>query len=300
MDTVFRSNSELRRGGPSATFAARLRPIVGCGTRVAASLAHAVSDLADLRRGVAESVEGYQAFRRGTSAPPPPAPPVGPWTPGTQRKYVYMSGLGSGPNPDPANVVESLQAYGVPRESIIIHHTPFLALLTDLLHAPQHLLPNLEVYQGVTDPASRTSRRDVEQLEQELQAAGVSPQDPITLIGHSAGGQEASTLSYLLNSAGTWHVDTVVSLGTPFERNNTPSNVRMVSVESPQDGLVNVVNSLAGTSQGSATLDRYPDSARVNVHVRSHWRYLEPHNLASILGIADDPTRQGSFDLDLK
>ncbi len=260
------------------------------------------SSVAQSLAGPMDALAGYVDYRLGPQADTSgPAPALALHATGP-RKYVYFSGLGSGPSPNPSNVVDTLVSTGIPRQDIIVHATPYRKLVgSDIVQSAslfkRNLVSNLVSYQSLTDPDSQLSRLDCSLLQKELRQAGAGPDTPVTLIGHSGGGQEASTLAAMLAQQSRYKVDTVVTLGTPFERNNTPSNVRMVEVQSPEDNLVMPLHHHLGLQVGPDDLGHFPNSLGVTVHATSHWGYLEPQVLSEIVKMANDRHRTGHVDL---
>lgn len=70
-----------------------------------------------------------------------------------------------------------------------------------------------------------------------LKAAGVSPQDPIVLFGHSQGGLIASAIASLPTYQSRYNVKAVVTSESPVPNLKMPSSVTTLNIENNKDGV---------------------------------------------------------------
>lgn len=72
-----------------------------------------------------------------------------------------------------------------------------------------------------------------EAIQQAMQAAGVSPGDPVMLVGHSQGGMQAAALA--ADPDFPYHVTHVVTAGAPIATSGIPDHVQVLSLENSAD-----------------------------------------------------------------
>lgn len=70
-------------------------------------------------------------------------------------------------------------------------------------------------------------------IQQAMQAAGVRPDDPVMLVGHSQGGMQAAALAGDPDFG--YHVTHVVTAGSPIATSGIPDDVSVVSLENTGD-----------------------------------------------------------------
>jgi PGAP1-like protein len=68
-----------------------------------------------------------------------------------------------------------------------------------------------------------------------LERAGVKPDEPVMLVGHSQGGMVATRLAQRLSDGGDYHITHVVTAGSPVGSMPVPSSVTMLSLENRGD-----------------------------------------------------------------
>ena len=106
----------------------------------------------------------------------------------------------------------------------------------------------LVIYLESTDPKSRSSQDAYVRLHKALQAQGVTKDDDIVWIGHSAGGQMGMTMAYLAHNLDKfpslakttqpYHFDAVITLGAAIGSNPVPAGVKLRHYWSAADTMV--------------------------------------------------------------
>ncbi|MCD6639613.1 MAG: hypothetical protein LT071_06830, partial [Nocardioides sp.] len=90
-----------------------------------------------------------------------------------------------------------------------------------------------------------------------MQAAGIDPDDPVMLVGHSQGGMQAAALA--ADPSFGYHVTHVVTAGSPVATAGVPDHVQVLSLENTGD----VVPLLDGE-------ENKPDAHHTTVHADVH------------------------------
>lgn len=72
-------------------------------------------------------------------------------------------------------------------------------------------------------------------VEEAMRRAGVGPNDPVMLVGHSQGGMVAARAAQDFVSSGSFNVTHVVTAGSPVGRMPIPDGVQMLSLENSGD-----------------------------------------------------------------
>jgi hypothetical protein len=103
-----------------------------------------------------------------------------------------------------------------------------------------------------------------------MRQAGVTPSDPVLLVGHSQGGMVAMNLAKQLGGRGTFNITNVVTLGSPVAHIIVPRSVRVLAIENDSD----FVPHLDGASNPDRT-----NLTTVTIH-REHNRILDNHDLS--------------------
>ena len=111
-----------------------------------------------------------------------------------------------------------------------------------------------------------------------LAAAGVRPDEPILLVGHSQGGMVAAQVATELTRSGEFHVAGLVTAGSPIGSAPVPSSVPVLSLENADDPVPH----LDGTDN--------PGTAQwLTVHGRAGGpTVLDQHSLRAYQAIATD------------
>lgn len=263
--------------------------------------------------GILQSLVDPQSPENQAQATRPSNFPAPPQNSNPQQYYVLFGGMGTAGDAGPDAEKQTLLKDGIPADHIIVHDSPFPKLnvangIGDALakNGPAALGGNVSDYLALADPDSSLSGSEYAKLQNELQAAGVKPGDKLTYVGHSAGGQEAATMSYLTAKTGQYQMDTVVAMGTPWRTNYTPQNTRLVWADSPQDAVVNGTTGvpLLGVSKTPPNIDLYPDREQITLPgtdaggtANGHGSYLEPQYLDPILAVAQGTQRDGNVAL---
>lgn len=86
------------------------------------------------------------------------------------------------------------------------------------------------------------SAASVRATEQAMRAAGITPTEPVTLVGHSQGGLVAARIA----QSEKWAVSDVVTAGAPIRRIDLPPGIRVVAFEHVGDPVPAL--SAAGTA----------------------------------------------------
>ncbi|MFL6140321.1 MAG: hypothetical protein ACJ72N_00435 [Labedaea sp.] len=72
-------------------------------------------------------------------------------------------------------------------------------------------------------------------LEDAMRRAGIGPNDPVMLVGHSQGGMVAARAANDFVTSGEFHVTHVMTAGSPVGRMPVPDGVQMLSLENSGD-----------------------------------------------------------------
>lgn len=72
-------------------------------------------------------------------------------------------------------------------------------------------------------------------IAEALHGAGVAPNDPVMLVGHSQGGMVAARAAHDFVSSGEYNVTHVITAGSPVGRMPIPDGVQMLSLENNND-----------------------------------------------------------------
>ncbi|HEY3997211.1 MAG TPA: hypothetical protein VGO93_00005 [Candidatus Xenobia bacterium] len=203
--------------------------------------------------------------------------------------YVLFGGLGSQGTGDTANEAKTLESHGVSAGNIIQQPSPFPAM-----NNPSSFINNLADYEQAANPNSSVAQSQEKDLEGELQADHVQSGDKLEFIGYSAGGQEAATEAGLIDKDTKDHVNTVVSMGTPYTTNNVPKDTRLVVAESQGDPVLNVTDSIPGISRQPSGYNGYSDRLHIELPANNaqgqpntHGSYIQPNEFWSIVTAAN-------------
>ncbi len=106
----------------------------------------------------------------------------------------------------------------------------------------------LMIYIGSVDPASRVSHDAYVRMHKALQEQGVTPNDDIVWIGHSAGGQIGMSLAHLAHNlakypdlakkTSPYHFAMVITLGSAVGSNPVPADVDLRHYYSAGDTMI--------------------------------------------------------------
>jgi hypothetical protein len=102
-----------------------------------------------------------------------------------------------------------------------------------------------------------------------MRQAGVTPGDPVLLVGHSQGGMVAMNLAKQLAGRGTFDITNVITVGSPVAHITVPRSVRVLAIENDGD----FVPHLDGASNPDRT-----NWTTVTIH-REHIKILDNHDL---------------------
>jgi hypothetical protein len=102
-----------------------------------------------------------------------------------------------------------------------------------------------------------------------MRQAGVTPADPVLLVGHSQGGMVAMNLAKELAGRGIFDISNVITVGSPVAHITVPRSVRVLAIENEND----FVPHLDGASNPDQT-----NLTTVTIH-RDHARILDNHDL---------------------
>ncbi|MBY0402401.1 MAG: alpha/beta hydrolase [Cyanobacteria bacterium] len=166
--------------------------------------------------------------------------------PKPRQIYVLHSGMR-----DPGNfAAESIKAglikRGVPEKDIIL----MPAIYPDMtVSTGAGVKDNLRIFKDSSDPKSKVSDTAFEALQARLKEAGVTPQDKLHWVGHSAGGQMGLTMAGRLEEYRQKNkdnpkipglsFDSVTTFGSPIATNTAPAAVRIRHYTSPDDLIQN-------------------------------------------------------------
>jgi hypothetical protein len=139
---------------------------------------------------------------------------------------------------------EVLRQRGIPDRDLVALESPYPTATWEEMVPKGGLL----IYLESADPKSRASQDAYVRLHKALQAQGVTKNDEIVWIGHSAGGQMGMTMSYLGHNLGKfpdlakktqpYHIDSVITLGSAVGSNPVPAHVRLRHYCSPGDTMI--------------------------------------------------------------
>lgn len=158
--------------------------------------------------------------------------------PAKRKIYVLHSGMNDPENCAAYGFRKGLIARGIPARDIIVLDTPYPSF-SEGISAVQK---NWNIYRDSTEPGSKISRDAYAGFERKLKASGVSSQDEIVWVGHSAGGQMGMTLSKMARDRGTFRFDTLITVGSPIGNNVTPKDVKVRSYISSADKVLMAAN----------------------------------------------------------
>jgi len=114
----------------------------------------------------------------------------------------------------------------------------------------QEMVPmgGLVIYLDATDPKSRASHDAYVRLHKALQAQGVTSNDELVWIGHSAGGQIGMTMAHLAHNlhqypdlakaTKPYRFDIVITLGSAVGSNHVPKEVKLRHYWSAGDTMI--------------------------------------------------------------
>jgi hypothetical protein len=139
---------------------------------------------------------------------------------------------------------ELLRKRGIAGRDLVALESPFpTATWKDMV--PKD---GLVIYLESTDPKSRTAQDAYARLHKSLQAQGVTENDDLVWIGHSAGGQMGMTMAHLAHNLDKfpdlakktqrYHFDTVITLGSAVGSNPVPANVKLRHYCSDGDTMI--------------------------------------------------------------
>ena len=171
-------------------------------------------------------------------------------TPATKRRvFVLHSGMHIILAPKDKNLAartmkELLSQRGISERDLVALDCPYPTATF------KEMVPKagLVIYLESTDPKSRSSQDAYVRLHKALQAQGVTKDDDIVWIGHSAGGQMGMTMAYLAHNLDEfpslakttqpYHFDTVITLGAAVGSNPVPAGVKLRHYWSAADTMV--------------------------------------------------------------
>ncbi len=172
-----------------------------------------------------------------------------------RRVYVLHSGLHTILS-DPAKniaaetIKDGLRQRGVAERDLIVLENPFPYA------SWKTLLPfeSLTMFFDAVDPASKMSHDLYLRMHKALKAKGVISEDILVWVGHSAGGQIGLTMANLARNQGKYpdlaaetspyHLDMVITLGTPIYSKYLPPEVQLRHYYSTEDKVVRWVSKI--------------------------------------------------------
>ncbi len=164
-----------------------------------------------------------------------------------RRVYVLHSGVHTilaGPtnNHFAHTMRDALKKRGIAERDLVVLDNPFPP-------ASWHNMFPLEcltTFMASARPDSRVSLDAYLRLDRVLQTHGVSADDDLVWIGHSAGGQMGLTMAFLAHYAGRfpelidtapYRFDMVITLGSPIASHYLPAHVKVRHYLSPKDKI---------------------------------------------------------------
>jgi hypothetical protein len=176
---------------------------------------------------------------------------VGPFSEAQAKRRVYVlhSGMHVILAPKDKNhaartLKEVLSKRGIAERDLVALESPFPTATWD------EMIPKggLIIYLESADPKSRSSQDAYLRLHKALQAQGVTKNDDIVWIGHSAGGQMGMTMAYIAHNLAkfpdlaektqSYHFDTVITLGSAVGSNPVPAEVKLRHYCSAGDTMI--------------------------------------------------------------
>ncbi len=120
-----------------------------------------------------------------------------------------------------------------------------------------------------------------------MRQAGVTPADPVLLVGHSQGGMVAMNLAKELAGRGTFDITSVITAGSPVAHITVPRSVRVLAIENDGDFVPHL--------DGAGNPDRI-NLTTVTIHHEHNW-ILDNHDLtksyvpgAGDIDVANNPS----------
>jgi pimeloyl-ACP methyl ester carboxylesterase len=166
-----------------------------------------------------------------------------------RRVFVLHSGMHiilAHPDPNSAglSLKKQLVGRGINNRDIILLDSPFPRA------SFKEMVPRagLILYLESADPASGFAQDAYVRLDKTLKARGITANDDIVWIGHSAGGQIGMTMAHLAHHRKKfpalakktvgYRFDTVITLGTAYGANTTPADVKLRFYYSAGDTMI--------------------------------------------------------------
>ena len=166
-----------------------------------------------------------------------------------RRVFVLHAGMHVILAPDdknhaPRKLKATLIERGIDARDIVALESPFpTATLSNMI--PRE---GLMIYIGSVDPASRVSHDAYIRMHKALQAQGVTADDDLVWIGHSAGGQIGMSLARLAHNlvkypdlakkAQAYRFAAVITLGSAVGSNPVPADVKLRHYYSAGDSMI--------------------------------------------------------------
>jgi hypothetical protein len=164
----------------------------------------------------------------------------------TRHIYVLHSGMRDPENEAATSMKQGLLKRGVPEGDIILMPPVYPEMNTNPLSlgVGRGVSENLSIYRESSQLDSKVSQKAHQNLLKLLKERGVSPQDKLHWVGHSAGGQMGLTLSGRLdrdnknlpNTPG-FQFDSIITTGSPIATNSAPSEVKIRHYTSESDTI---------------------------------------------------------------
>ncbi|MBY0405981.1 MAG: hypothetical protein K2X66_18910 [Cyanobacteria bacterium] len=160
--------------------------------------------------------------------------------------YVLHSGMRDPGNEAAESIKQGLLKRGVPEGDIITMPPVYPEMNTNPLSlgVGRGVSENLSIYRESSQLDSKVSQKAHQNLLKLLKENGVSPQDKLHWVGHSAGGQMGLTLSgrldrdnkKLSNTPG-FQFDSIITTGSPIATNSAPPEVKIRHYTSESDTI---------------------------------------------------------------
>jgi hypothetical protein len=126
-------------------------------------------------------------------------------------------------------------------------------------------------------------------VEEAMRRAGIGPNDPVMLVGHSQGGMVAARAAHDFVAAGEFNVTHVVTAGSPVGRMPIPDGVQVLSLENSGDIVphLDAADNPASDNRTTVTFDNQSGTVGGNHAIRHNYA-----DAAHQLDASTDPSVQ--------
>lgn len=98
--------------------------------------------------------------------------------------------------------------------------------------------------------AASGHQTDVEiAVREAMRQAGIGPDDPVMLVGHSLGGLTAANLAEDKEFQSNYHIDSVVAIGATIHGRDIDPPTRVLQITNPNDDVVALTSIAGGDNQ---------------------------------------------------